>query len=94
MIQIYQVQEALYEFQNQGGHITTFNAIGHDPLGHRLDLMTEREEQFYQQYPWIDDIFHVTVNGDYSLLMCGTVCIIDISKQLVNSCNYIHSYAL
>ena len=74
--------EALQEFQSYGGHITTFNTFGHDPLGQRPDLMTEREERFYQQFPQFDEIFHTTVNGDYSLIRSGILCVIGISKQL------------
>lgn len=74
--------EALQEFQNHGGHITTFNTFGHDPLGQRPDLIREREERFFQQYPQFDDIFHTTVNGDDSLFRSGILYIIDISKQL------------
>ena len=74
--------EALQEFQNHGGHITTFNSFGHDPLSQRPDLMREREERFHQQYPNFNEIFHTTVNGDYSLFRSGILYIIDISKQL------------
>lgn len=74
--------EALQEFQNHGGHITIFNTFGHDPLGQRPDLVREREERFYQYYPQFDDIFHTTVNGDYSLFRSGILFIIDVSKQL------------
>ena len=74
--------EAIQQFQNHGGHITTFNSFGHDPLSQRPDLMIEREEQFYHHYPRFDDIFHTTVNGDYSLFRSGILCIINISKQL------------
>ena len=44
--------------------------------------MTEREEQFYQQFPQFDEIFHTTVNGDYSLIRSGILCVTGISKQL------------
>jgi len=44
--------------------------------------MREREERFYQQYPQFDEIFHSTVNGDYSLFRAGILHFIDISKQL------------
>jgi len=30
--------EALQEFQSYGGHITTFNAFGYDPLSQRPNL--------------------------------------------------------
>lgn len=74
--------EALQEFQNHGGHITTFSTFGHDPLGQRPDMMREREERFYQYYPQFDDIFHNAVNGDYSLFRSSLLFFIDISKQL------------
>ena len=74
--------QALQEFRSHGGHITTFNRFGCDPLGERPDLMRQREETFFQQYPEFDPIFHTIVNGDYSLFRSGILCIIDVSKHL------------
>jgi len=74
--------EALQEFQSYGGQITTFNTFGYDPLSQRPNLMREREERFYQQHPQFDEIFHSTVNGDYTLFRAGILHFIDISKQL------------
>ena len=53
------------------GEITVFNTFGQDPLELRPDLITEREELFYQQYSTFDQIFHSTVNGNDLLFKTG-----------------------
>ena len=75
--------DALQQFQNYGGEITVFNTFGQDPLELRPDLITEREELFYQQHPTFDQIFHSTVNGNDLLFKSGLLDFISISKQLV-----------
>ena len=75
--------DALQQFESCGGEITVFNAFGQDPLELRPDLITEREELFHRQHPSFNEIFHFTVNGNYSHFKNGLLDFIAISKQLV-----------
>ena len=75
--------DALQQFESCGAEITVFNAFGQDPLELRPDLITEREELFHQQHPSFAEIFHFTVNGNFSPFKTGLLDFISISKQLV-----------
>ena len=74
--------DALQQFQDCGGDITVLNSFGHDPLELRPDLITEREDLFFQQNPTFDEIFHSAVNGNDLPFKTSLLDFITISKQL------------
>lgn len=75
--------DSLELFRSCGGEITVFNTFGQDPLELRPDLIAERKELFFQLHPNFDQIFHLTVNGNYLPFKTGLLDFITISKQLV-----------
>ena len=74
--------DAVQEFESLGGHLTLFSAFGEDPLKDRVDLISQRDAEYFAQYPDFGPIFHSLINGDYNLFRCGLLFLIQLSKRL------------
>ena len=72
---ILDVDSAIQQFENLGGHITTFHSFGEDPLKSNSQLVTRREAEFQARYPDF-------VNGNFSLFREGVLFLIRLSRQL------------
>lgn len=79
---IIEVDDALCQFEDLGGQITTFSPFGDDPLRQNPELISRREVQFRERYPNFDHFFHTIVNADNSWFREGILYLIDISRQL------------
>ena len=65
-----------------GSHITAVSPFGQDPLQSNSSLISQREAEFYVQYPSFADIFHATVNDNYGLFRAGLLHFIAITENL------------
>ena len=75
-------RDAVAQFESLGGHLTLFSPFGEDPLKDRADLISQRETEYFVQYPDFGPIFHTLVNGDSNLFRCGLLLLIQVSKRL------------
>ena len=73
---------AVEEFEETGGHLTTFSSFGEDPLQRYPHLVAQREAEFYGCYPDFSQFFHTTANGDFFLFREGILFFIHLSKTL------------
>lgn len=76
---------AVEEYEALGGHLTTFNCFGEDPLINSPALVARRKAEFLNCFPDFSKIFHNVVNGDFYLFREGILFLIGISKQLENN---------
>lgn len=74
--------EVLKDYENTGGSITVFSPFGNDPLSGRPNLISRRDEVFYEHYPTFDPIFHTVVNGDFTLFREGLLLLIAVTSRL------------
>lgn len=74
--------EVLEDYESIGGSITVFSPFGNDPLSSRPNLISRRDEVFYELYPTFDSIFYTVVNGDFTLFREGLLLLITISNAL------------
>ena len=60
--------DAVEQFESLGGHLTLFNPFGEDSLKDRADLISQRETDYFAQYPEFEPISTV-------LLMATVTCL-------------------
>jgi len=75
-------EEAVADFEANGGQLTLFSAFGIDPLQDNPSLVAQREAEFHHQFSDFSQFFHTVVNNDYYLFREGILCFIDISRRL------------
>ena len=75
-------RDAVQEFESLGGHLTLFSPFGEDPLKDRVDLISQRDAEYFAQYPDFGPIFHSLVNGDCNLFRSSLLLLIQVSKRL------------
>ena len=52
------VESAVHNFEEGGGHLTIFNCFGEDPLHVSPTLVAQREAEFYRHYPDFGKFFY------------------------------------
>lgn len=76
--------DAVIQFEANGGRLTVFNGFGTDPLEGRSDLINHREAIFKNRYPNFEPFFSRTVNGDNSIFTNGLLYLLRVSSQLAS----------
>ena len=74
--------DILKDYENVGGSITVFSPFGNDPLNGKPNLITRRDEVFYEHCPAFNQTFHTMVNGDFTLFRRGLLLLISITSSL------------
>ena len=50
-------ESAVHDFEENGGHLTTFSVFGEDPLEGSTYLFAQREMEFHRRYPDFRNFF-------------------------------------
>ena len=74
--------EILQEYESIGGSITAFSQFGYDPLNGKHNLISRRDEIFYEHAPPFNETFHATINGNFTLFRRGLLVLISTTSQL------------
>ena len=72
----------MYDFEENGGHLTIFSSFGEDPLQGNPYLVAQRETEFYRRYQDFRNFFYTVANGDFVLFREGILYLIAISSNL------------
>ena len=72
----------MYDFEENGGHLTIFSSFGEDPLQRNPYLVAQREMEFYRRYQDFRNFFYTVANGDFVLFREGILYLIAISSNL------------
>ena len=74
--------EAVRQFEEDGGHLTHFSSFGEDPLSSDPSRVRNREAAFHHRYPQFDPFFHGVVNDDDSLFRQGLNFFIHLTQSM------------
>ena len=74
--------EILQEYESAGGSITVLSQFGYDPLTGRHNLISKRDEIFYENAPSFNETFYATINGNFTLFRRGLLLLISTTNQL------------
>ena len=75
-------EDAICRFQSMGGNLTIFSPFGEDPLANRPDLLSLREDKFFESTPQFSSIFHSLVNGNNQHFRDGLKVLLNLTEQL------------
>ena len=76
-------ESAVHDFEENGGHLTTFSVYGEDPLEGSPYLVAQREMEFHRRYPDFRNFFYTVANGNFVLFREGILYLIAISSNLL-----------
>lgn len=77
------VEDAIQLYTDAGSTITLNSSFGVDPLASSDALINQREIEFTQNNPTLDDIYSNVINGDGSFMVTVVLSSISITRNLV-----------
>ena len=74
-------EEAVSQFEREGGNLTLFSPFGADPLADSPVLFRRRHAEFISRFPSFDHIFHSVVNGNNALFRDGLKYFLELTER-------------